>query len=421
MCGLCGSFTQQGTVLSKRDRQVRARALEGLIIANQVRGTDSAGVAAIGYDGDYSVLKVAEEPARFVNRDEAQKILRTDAPLMIGHTRMTSMGNDVRDENAHPFVEGHVIGAHNGIINNYMQLDKTVRVDSQAVFRLLDQNPDTYDYALSQVSGSCALTWWDGRDPEAMFLVAHQNPLAAAIVPRINTVFWSSVIDHLETVMRTAYGTAVQFMDIKKDTVYRLDALNIYEWAEQKVSFKDYSHYNSNIRVYDSGRFGWDDEDNPEAAWLESMGMSGSPKATKATPAGVQPDTMSAEEEERYEEYWNRLVAKASASVRKNDDENESDSEQQPSVQRLHDMTDSEFLSANRFEIDDVDGTLECGYCDNSLGDKGVWDDGLQMMLCRFCQRWWDDFGNKYALEKGTSPITQKSMLPAVITVESPS
>src|SRR5574338_82149 len=129
MCGLCGSFTQQGVTLSKRDKATRARALEGLLIANQVRGTDSAGVAAINYDGTFDVLKVAVEPAKFVQRNDVQKILRTPAPIMIAHTRMTSMGNDVTDENAHPFVEGNVIGAHNGVINNYLQLDASVNVD----------------------------------------------------------------------------------------------------------------------------------------------------------------------------------------------------------------------------------------------------------------------------------------------------
>lgn len=404
MCGLCGSFTQQGTVLSKRDRTTRARVLEGLLVANQVRGTDSTGVAAIGFDGKYDLNKVAVHAAKYIQRPSVQSILRTDAQIMLGHTRMTSMGNDVTDENAHPFVEGNVIGAHNGIINNYMQLDRTVNVDSQAVFRLLDKHPDAYDYVFSRVDGSCALTWWDARDPEAMFMVAHSNPLSVAIVPRIKTVYWSSMSDHLETVMQVAYGSGATFMEVKKDTVYRLAAEDIYQWAEQKVNF-DVGHHASSIRVYNHGGFGWDDD-----GWEETVGVK-YPKAS-ALSSAAEPSTMTepmtVEEEARYEAFWNKMM----------DDESETDSCRVSSasglddrsaarsvVQSLHDMDEEGFQSLSdddndkddkpaRFGIDDLDGSLECGYCQKSLGQGGAWDDGLQLLVCRYCQKWWDEYGH---------------------------
>lgn len=396
MCGLCGSFTQQGVVLSKRDRTQRARVLEGLILANQARGTDSAGVAAINYDGAYDVLKVATHPWRFVQRDDVQSLLRTDAPLMIGHTRMTSMGGDITDENAHPFVEGNVIGAHNGIINNYMQLDKTVRVDSQAVFRLLDQHPEAHDYVFPKVSGSCALSWWDGREADALYLVAHNNPLSAAFVPRIKTIFWSSLSEHLEAVLRTAYGTNVHFMNVKQDTIYRIPGEDVYEWQEEQVSFGTYSHYGSQIRVYDHGGYGWTDEE--ERAWM--MGEQSAPKVNVGSRDAL-PTTlpMTPEEEARYENYWDRMMAEDLANG--NEDE---DGAPRSVTERLHALTEGEYekVQTERFEVDDLDGTLDCMYCEKPLGEKGVWDNGLQMMLCRYCQKWWDDFGHY------SNPITTK-------------
>src|SRR5687768_15961926 len=167
MCGLCGSFTQKGTVLSKRDRLQRARVIEGLLIANQVRGTDSTGVATIEYDGTVALKKVAVSPWKFVNRETTQQQLRTPAPLIIGHTRMTSMGNDITDENAHPFNQGIVIGAYDRLINNSMQLDRTVNVDSRTVVRMFADHPDAHDYVLTRVSGSRSLPWCDRRHPEA--------------------------------------------------------------------------------------------------------------------------------------------------------------------------------------------------------------------------------------------------------------
>lgn len=415
MCGLCGSFTQKGNVLSKRDTTVRARVLEGLLLANQQRGTDSTGIAAIGYDGAYDVNKVAVHAAKYIERPSVQGLLRSDAPIIIGHTRMTSMGNDVTDENAHPFVEGNVIGAHNGIINNYMQIDRTVNVDSQAVFRLLDKHPDAYDYVFDQVNGSCALTWWDARDPEAMFIVAHSNPLSVAIVPRIKTVYWSSLSDHLETVMRVAYGNNVNFMEVKKDTVYRMDAEDIYQWAEQKVTF-GWDRFTSNVRVYNHGGFGWDDEEWEAAATKAPKAIV----ASKAVSPSTLPPAMSPEEEARYEAFWTKMMGEEeeseSCQISSASGLDESSSARSV-IRSLHDADEKGFASLSdddndndwtptRFEVDDVDGTLECGYCQKALGQGGAWDDGLQMMICRYCQKWWDEYGHYANTSQGKYALT---------------
>lgn len=382
MCGLCGSFTQQGTVLSKRDRTLRARVVESLLLANQERGTDSTGIATIGFDGEYDVFKRAIRASKFVDVDVTARLLRKPYPLIMGHTRMTSMGNDVVDQNAHPFIEGNVIGAHNGIINNYTSIDKSVRVDSQAVFRLLDANPDMYEEALSRVSGSCALTWWDKRTPDALFLIAHSNPLSVAVVPRINTVYWSSQSDHLETAMRLAYGRDVAFIPIKQDIIYRLDASNIYEWQESEVDFYTYQSNRYPVSIYDPGHS--DDYINQgrvsdwdyETATWGIRGKDADPKL----------------EAERYEEYW---MGKLSRAEFESQSESDDDSAKRP--ERMLDAPLPQADSSGevvQFVVDDLDGTLECGYCERALGERGVWDDRLEMLLCRWCQKWWQEFGH---------------------------
>jgi hypothetical protein len=234
-----------------------------------------------------------------------------------------------------------------------------------------------------------------------MFLVAHNNPLSAAFVPRIKTIFWTSVLEHLEAVLRTAYGNAVQYMEVKKDTIYRIPGDNVYEWQEAKVDFGGESwgsSYSSQIRVYDHGGYGWDDAEEEEL-WrtgFTSKGLSSVPKATAGSPTAeggtTLPQPMTPEEEARYESYWDKMMAEESAR------ESESDSSESESEQpvRLHALSDEEYaqIANERFEVDDLDGTLDCMYCDKPLGDKGVWDNGLQMMLCKYCQKWWDDYGH---------------------------
>lgn len=404
MCGLCGSFTAAGVQLNKSRRLQRARALEGLLIANQVRGTDSTGLAAIDFNGNVEVFKRAVEPWDFVKDDRAHKTVRLDAPIMIGHTRMSSMpGDDVTDANAHPFVEGNVVGAHNGVINNYMQLDKTVSVDSQAVFRLLNNELGSFDDVFQQVSGSCTLTWWDARDPNGMYIVAHYNPLSVAIVPSISTVFWSSQSEHLEPVMRAVYGRDVAFMDVKSDTVYRLDSNDVYAWQEEKVTFRGYetnyrypAHWGGDEDTYDV--FGVSRKD------IYGSGSSVAGTASSGKAQGQEQESLNLpvatitpqEDEQRYEDYWNRLMG--------DDSQSESDDEQSESAggnaSRLHALTDNQYHSLEagegQFIIDDDSGEMECGYCDRPLNGSGIYDSGLDMILCKPCQNWWDNYGQDY-------------------------
>lgn len=397
MCGLAGCFTSANVTLNKSRRLQRAKIIEGLLIANQTRGTDSTGIAAIGFDGAYDLNKRAVEAWRFVEEDSVKKLTRSSAPIMIGHTRMSSMGyNDVTDENAHPFVEGNIIGAHNGIINNYTQIDKTVNVDSQAVLRLLNEHELAYDYAFSKVRGSCALTWWDARDPDAMFLVAHENPLSVAIIPDIETVYWSSESDHLEVAMRAAYGSKVFHMDVARDTIYRFDSSDPFAWQESPVKFMAWGNTTT---VYSHGM-----DEYSHDKMEDYFGYSGDNGVVRVTDRGpalltvkddgvgkVSPpqDLIEETDEEKYDRYWESL---AGESYRSRNDDAYDEGGDEKRERSIHSLSDSEYI---RTEVEEV-GDMECEYCGRPFYDgTGVYDDGLQMMMCNACIRWWDAYGSK--------------------------
>lgn len=289
MCGLAGSFTQASIKgLTDKQRLRRARVLEGLLVANASRGTDATGIATICGD-DRCVYKRAKPSYQFVDDATARKHLRTKAPLVIGHTRYGTTGAN-NDDNAHPFEEGNIIGAHNGVISNYTSIDAALRdekgiatkdylysrVDSQAVFRLLDHaGPGDYIDALSKVRGSAALVWHDKRNPDGLWMVRHSNPINLAWVPSMQTLFWSSQYDHLSSVLWGVFGDNWFSVGTKENVLYLFKRNDILDMDSWDVKFDEYR--STATSQYITTRFGHGagDEDEWNEYW-EARGLRGS-------------------------------------------------------------------------------------------------------------------------------------------------
>lgn len=146
MCGIvgfCGEGDAKGFVLE---------ALKSL----EYRGYDSAGVATIGTNGHISLIKRAGPVTRLGESLNGQL---TGAHIGIGHTRWATHGA-VNDINAHPHLSynGQVAIAHNGIIENYIDLRKRLQkqgitfrsqTDSEVIAHLIakriEQGQNLYD------------------------------------------------------------------------------------------------------------------------------------------------------------------------------------------------------------------------------------------------------------------------------------
>lgn len=117
MCALFGWLDYKGIIPYKTLKKLT----QALANATEERGTDAAGISYIR-DGKVVIYK----------RPKPAHKIRFNAPYgtiaIMGHTRMTTQGNQKFNQNNHPF-SGHAdkdfAFAHNGVLYNDIKLRKT--------------------------------------------------------------------------------------------------------------------------------------------------------------------------------------------------------------------------------------------------------------------------------------------------------
>ena len=179
MCSVFGLIDHKQVLTSKE----KNRILNTLARECEVRGTDATGIA-YHFGGQLRIFK----------RPLPAHKLRLRVPpgvrVIMGHTRMTTQGNEKFNQNNHPFA-GSVSGkafalAHNGILWNDKLLRQqenlpqtSIETDSFIAVQLLEQQ-NTLDFPslkemAEKVEGSFVFTVLDSED--AIWFVKGDNPL----------------------------------------------------------------------------------------------------------------------------------------------------------------------------------------------------------------------------------------------------
>lgn len=149
----------------------------------EVRGTDATGISY----NSFGNLKIYKRPVR------ASKLLFRlpfDSKVVMGHTRMTTKGNQNNNINNHPF-PGHVEGvnfslAHNGVLHNDELLrkskklpDTNIETDSYIAVQLIENSGkldfDSIKAMAEAVQGTFCFTILNDRNE--LYLVKGNNPL----------------------------------------------------------------------------------------------------------------------------------------------------------------------------------------------------------------------------------------------------
>ncbi len=184
MCGIVGYIGFQGAMA------ILVNGLRSL----EYRGYDSAGVALVGADRKFQVVRASGKLANLA----AKVDLSDPTPIGIGHTRWATHGRPT-EENAHPHQSGDglVVAVHNGIFENFLELraeleaaGETFRSQTDTecfpimVSHLMKQGrafSEAFREAVGRMKGIYALACLHATDPSRILAARSGPPLVIGL------------------------------------------------------------------------------------------------------------------------------------------------------------------------------------------------------------------------------------------------
>ena len=178
MCALFGWLDYKGIVPYKTLKKLT----QALANAAEERGTDASGISYIK-DGKVTIYK-RPKPAHKLKFN-----VPDDTKAVMGHTRMTTQGNEKFNYNNHPF-PGHAdksfAFAHNGVLYNDSTLRKEkhlfpthIETDSYAAVQLIEQQGrldfDSLKSMAEDVQGNFTFTVLD--EDNSLYIIKGSSPM----------------------------------------------------------------------------------------------------------------------------------------------------------------------------------------------------------------------------------------------------
>ena len=160
-----------------------------LLLHNQNRGLDAAGVALQQANGDVVVHKDNRTAFEFVTGKEYKDFmdanLRDDTVIVLGHTRKATKGTPRVIANNHPMFVGNVAVVHNGHISNdddkfkEWKLERKAETDSDIIRAVLDREGFTRKAIdlMSRLCGNAAFAAISPKHPGELLLARSGNPV----------------------------------------------------------------------------------------------------------------------------------------------------------------------------------------------------------------------------------------------------
>ena len=179
MCALYGWLDYKGIIPKK----ILKKLTQALANAAEERGTDAAGISYIK-DGKVTIYK-RPKPAH-----KLKFTFPEDTRAVMGHTRLTTQGNQKLNYNNHPFSgtagDTSFAFAHNGVLYNDRELrkdklipDTHIETDSYAACQLIETQGkldfDSLKYMAETVEGNFVFTVLDQYNN--LYIVKGSNPM----------------------------------------------------------------------------------------------------------------------------------------------------------------------------------------------------------------------------------------------------
>jgi glutamine---fructose-6-phosphate transaminase (isomerizing) len=160
----------------------------------EYRGYDSAGIAVVGVSGK---LEIRRAPGKLRNLEESIRTTPLEGVYGIGHTRWATHGRPT-EENAHPHRDctGDIVVVHNGIIENYIELKKTLtaeghkfvtETDTEIIAHLIEKFSkdatleEAVRKAVNSMTGAYALVAVSAKDPNKIVAARLGPPIVVGL------------------------------------------------------------------------------------------------------------------------------------------------------------------------------------------------------------------------------------------------
>lgn len=160
----------------------------------------------------------------------------------MGHTRMTTQGDELHNYNNHPFLGAAEVSfalAHNGIIHNDLTLREEkelpctkIETDSYVAVQLLAQQGNvsfrSIRAAVEPFRGTLTLTILDSRDD--LYIVRGNNPLALYHFPRLGLYVYASTEQILRRGLKKGLSIKERPFDVplREGDILRIDTSGRY-------------------------------------------------------------------------------------------------------------------------------------------------------------------------------------------------
>lgn len=257
MCALFGWLDYKHIIPYK----VLKKLTQALANAAEERGTDATGISYIR-DGRVTIFK-RPKPAHKIRFNTPD-----DTTAIMGHTRLTTQGNQKFNQNNHPFY-GHAdkefAFAHNGVLYNDIELRKTknlpdthIETDSYVAVQLIELQGKLDFNSLKNmaetVQGNFTFTVLD--EDNSLYIIKGNNPMCLLHFEMLGIYIYAST----ESIMKNALKKVgiLNFPYTKIETVQgdilKINSSGIITRSEFEV--KEDFRYSSFVRYYDD----WEDD-----------------------------------------------------------------------------------------------------------------------------------------------------------------
>jgi len=284
VCGITGLVVKENArPVGVEDEEI----FKYLLLKMQARGKAATGVfKADSESGKYILRKKTKSAEEFVDDRQYYNVREKPGNVFIGHTRMPTRGDNVK-RNAHPFDEGHVVGAHNGTISNYRSINPKATVDSQVIFEKLAEKPGHPGDAFQHLSGQAMVVWWD-KKREVLRIAANYAATSMSPLWLFETnevIYFCSQREPLKEIAKEL-GVTGSFIQVEPDEMITISPEDLKK-SSRKISWKPkfggqyspgYGRNGYGNNGQDASRFAGVDEGKRECencgedreAWFES-------------------------------------------------------------------------------------------------------------------------------------------------------